>query len=75
MASLQRKHNVISSLMINGSVLTGVDDIRQGIREVMVSNFKQEGLPHITLPRNAFKKFSAASVFFLDEIPTSVEIK
>lgn len=74
-ASLHRKHNLISCINIGGQELTEVDEIENGIKQFMQNSFKQEELPHIGLPPNSFKKLNSDSINFLEVIPLGTEIK
>lgn len=75
LASYTKKRNHIPRIIINGSILTEVNMITEGIRNYFEEHYKQENLPNIELPPGVFRKFDDSTRDQLENLPTEAESK
>lgn len=73
--SIYRRKNHITRIKIRDTVYDGMEQIREKIRSFFENSYKQEDLPHFHLPMRVFKQFNSTKTYFLDEIPSTEEIK
>lgn len=74
-ASFNRKHKKITRIVVDHRTLEGVTEIRSEVRRYFHKSYKQQQLPHIELPPDSFRKFSHSTYIFLQNIPTSEEMR
>lgn len=74
-ANMNKKRNMIRRIKVGGSVIKGVTQIREGIRDFFKSSFQQHASPYIHFDQGVFKQFHLSTVTSMELIPSEDEIK
>jgi endonuclease/exonuclease/phosphatase family protein len=72
---IRRKRNEITQLMIDGRMVSGVEDLKEEINRYITARFSQEEVPELTFDLEDHPKVSEDQVALLEAMPTREEIK
>lgn len=74
-ALFRRRRNEISQIKINGRLVEGVPNLKEGIRDYFLQRFSREPLPNFDFDIEGHTKITAEQNAFLESLPSREEIK